>query len=389
MYEDVDAVAFDIDADGDLDIYALSGGNDFEEGNPLLEDRVYINDGEGNFSKLNSVLLRTNGGSVSAFDFDEDGLEDLFIGNRSIPGAYGLSPYSFILRNRGENNFEITTKSRLGMVTDSKWADLNQDGQPELIIAGDWMPITVLSYNQSGKFEDQTKNYGLDKTHGMWNVIALTDVNNDGRLDIVGGNTGLSFKWKASLKTPVSMYLDDFDNNEQLDQLIFYDFFGTFVPFASKDKLMQQIPSLKKKFLNYSAFSKVNNVFDLTQKKETDILETKHIYELRSMVYTNTSDGFEGNPLPTEAQLSTIEGILVDGEDLLFTGNYFGFVTELGESSSNSGGIVQLDEEGHFYYESLDLPKHISGRHIVKIKPKTYLIISNNGTSLIKSIQKK
>ncbi|GAA4279637.1 VCBS repeat-containing protein [Gaetbulibacter aestuarii] len=386
-YEDVDAVAFDIDNDHDLDIYALSGGNDFEEGNPLLEDRVYINDGKGNFTKLNSVLLRTNGGSVSTYDFDGDGYQDLFIGNRSIPGAYGLTPYSFILRNHGGNNFEMAVKSRLGMITDSKWADLDQDGQPELIIAGDWMPITVLSYSKEGKFEDKTKALGLGKTNGMWNVMSLVDVNNDGRLDIVAGNTGLNFKWKASELKPVTMYLDDFDNNEQLDQLIFYDFFGKNVPFASKDKLMQQIPSLKKKFLNYSAFSKVDNVYDLTQKKESDILETKHIYELRSMAYLNTPEGFVAKPLPREAQMSTIEDMDVDGNKLVFTGNYFGFVTELGESSSNSGGIVTLNNDGDFGYESLDLPKHISGRHIVKIKPNTYLIITNNGKSYIKTIQ--
>jgi hypothetical protein len=384
MYEDVDAVAFDIDNDNDLDIYALSGGNDYQEGNPMLEDRVYVNDGKGNFSKLKSKLLSTNGGSVSSFDFDKDGFDDLFIGNRSIPGAYGLTPYSFILRNRGENNFEIVDKKRFGMITDSKWADINNDGLVELILAGDWMPITILSYTSAtGKFENKTKQFGLDKTNGMWNCIEVTDVDKDGSLDIVAGNSGLNFKWKASLEKPVKIYLDDFDKNEQLDQLIFYDFFGRYVPFASKDKLVQQLPSLKKKFLNYNTFSKVETVFDLTEKQESDILETKNIYELRSMVYLNKENTFTSQPLPKQAQLSTIEDILIDDGNIVFTGNYYGYVTELGESSSNSGGILIPNGGEKFNYKPLNLPKKISGRKIIKLNSDNYLVITNNGKSYI------
>jgi len=384
MYEDVDATAFDIDADGDLDIYALSGGNDFPEGDPNLEDRVYINDGQGNFTKLDSNLLATNGGSVSSFDFNHDGLDDLFIGNRSIPGAYGLSPFSFILKNKGENNFEIVEKRRFGMITDSKWVDLDNDGNVELVIAGDWMPIMVFSYNGTDKFENKTKDYGLDKSNGMWNVITIADINKDGLMDILAGNTGLNFKWKASVDHPVKIYLDDFDKNGQLDQLIFYDFFGTYVPFASKDKLMQQMPSLKKRFLNYNTFSKVTSVFDLTERKETDILETKYIYELRSMLYLNNGNSFTSQALPKESQLSTIEDIFVDEGEVIYTGNYYGFITELGESSSNPGGILSSFNNKTFGQSNiLNLPKDFSGRRIVKLNENTFLVVSNNGKSYI------
>jgi hypothetical protein len=384
MYEDVDAVAFDIDADGDLDIYALSGGNDYPEGDPMLEDRVYINDGLGNFTKLNAKLLATNGGSVSTYDFNNDHLDDLFIGSRSIPGSYGLSPYSFILKNTGNNNFEIVEKRRFGMITDSKWVDVENDGLIELVLAGDWMPITVLSYNGKDKFIDKTKKLGLDKTNGMWNVITIADVNHDGLPDIVGGNAGLNFKWKASVEKPIKIYLDDFDNNGQLDQLIFYDFFGTYVPFASKDKLVQQIPSLKKKFLSYSTFSKVETIHDLTQKKEAEILETKFIYELRSMIYINNKVNFTPVLLPKIAQLSSIEDIVVNGNEIIYTGNYYGYVTELGESSSNSGGHLVLDTNVNLKVEKLlKLPKNLSGRKIIKLKEDTYLILANNGKSYI------
>ena len=380
-YEDTDAIAFDIDGDGDKDIYALSGGNDFIENHSKLEDRIYINDGKANFTKLNANLIKTNGSTVSNFDFDKDGLEDLFIGNRSIPGAYGLSPYSFILKNKGNKTFEIVDKKRFGMVTDSKWADIDKDGFVELILVGDWMPITILSYIKSGEFENKTQQFGLNKTNGMWNVLEISDINNDGTLDIVAGNTGLNFKWKASVDKPVKMYLDDFDNNGNLDQLIFYDFFGDYVPFASKDKIVAQIPSLKKKFLSYNTFSKVESIADLTDKKSIDVLETKHIYQLKSMLYLNSGSKFLPVELPKEAQLSSIEDMLVLEDKILFTGNYKGYVTELGESSSNSGGILNMNDDKTFSYQSLNLPKTVSGRKIIKLRDETYLVITNNGKS--------
>ncbi|WP_411893433.1 VCBS repeat-containing protein [Winogradskyella sp. A2] len=380
-YEDTDAIAIDIDNDNDLDIYALSGGNDYSTGHPLLEDRVYLNDGKGNFSKLKSKLISTNGGSVSSHDFDNDGLVDLFIGNRSVPGAYGLSPHSYILKNKGNNVFEIYAKARFGMITDSKWADLNNDGLVELILAGDWMPITVMSFTKDGKFIDKTKDYGLGNTNGMWNTIEISDLNKDGNLDIIGGNVGLNFKWKASEDKPVKMYLDDFDENEKLDQLIFYDFFGTYVPFASKDKLVEQMPYLRKKYTDYNSFANVSSISDLTDKPEDAIINIKYIYELRSMVYLNDGSTFSSVPLPKQAQLSTLENILIDGDNLVFTGNHNGYVTELGEASSNSGGILNFSDIDNMTYENLNLPRGIRGRRIIKLKEKEYLIVTNNGKS--------
>jgi hypothetical protein len=382
-YEDADAVAFDIDADNDLDIYALSGGNDYKEGDPMLEDRVYINDGAGNFTKLNAKLLATNGGAVSSFDYNKDGYQDLFIGNRSIPGAYGLTPFSFILKNTGDNNFQLAQKRRFGMITDSKWTDLDNDGFVELILAGDWMPIRVFSYTKEGKFENKTKDFGLDKTNGMWNVIEIADLNKDGFLDIIGGNTGENFKWKASEENPVKMYLDDFDKNTQLNQLIFYNFFGTDVTFASKDKLTQQLPVLKKKFTNYEAFSKVNSITDLFDIDEKDILETKYIYELRSMLYVNNGNHFTGQALPKEAQISTIEDFYINNDEIMYTGNYKNFVTELGKIDGNPGGVLRFTNHTILAEKSLQLPKEFSGRKIIKLSKNNYLVLSNNGSSYI------
>ena len=312
----------------------------------------------------------------------------MFIGNRSIPSAYGLTPFSFILKNTGDNNFQVVQKRRFGMITDSKWADLDKDGFVELILAGDWMPILIFSYTKEGNFKNKTKDFGLDKTNGMWNVIKIADLNKDGFLDIIGGNTGENFKWKASEEKPVKMYLDDFDKNTQLNQLIFYDYFGTDVTFASKDKLTQQLPILKKKFTSYTSFSKVNAITDLFDKNEKDILETKYIYELRSMFYLNSGSNFTGKALPKEAQISTIEDFYIDTNEIIYTGNYNGFVTELGKSDGNPGGILHFTNNTIQKQKSLQLPKEFSGRKIVKLTKNNYLVLSNNGNSYIIDTQK-
>ena len=167
-YEDVDAATIDIDKDGDLDIYVVSGGNDLMESDKNLMDRIYINDGKGNFSRLKISLPMTNGSTVSISDFDNDNYEDIFVGSRSIPGSYGLSPYSFILKNKGNNSFEIISKERFGMITDSQWADINGDSKIDLVMVGDWMPIRVLLNQGNEKFIDATNDLGLSKTNGLY-----------------------------------------------------------------------------------------------------------------------------------------------------------------------------------------------------------------------------
>lgn len=386
-YEDVDATAFDLDNDGDLDLYVMSGGNEKVEGNPYLEDRIYINDGKGTFSRLKIDLIRTNGGSVSSGDFNGDGFTDLFIGNRSIPGGYGLSPTSYILENNGKGSFRVVAQSSMGMITDSQWANINNDELLDLVLVGDWMPITILINQGDSKFVDKTKAYGLDKTHGMWNKVWVTDLNGDGKNDILGGNAGLNMKFKASQEHPLKLYVDDFDENTQPDPIIFYDFFGDYVPFASKDRLAQQLPSLKKRFLGYEEFSKIGNITDLTGWQEMDILETKTIYELKSMAFIQQDSTFQGISLPKEAQMSSIEDFLVDADQdgnqrIVFVGNYLDYTTELGQSSSNSGGTLTYGENGMFNFtDYLPLPPAINAREILKIGEDTFLVVSNDGPS--------
>jgi hypothetical protein len=388
MYEDVDAVSFDYDNDGDLDLYVMSGGNDRPEGDPQLEDRIYINDGSAKFSRLELTLIRTNGGSVSSADFDGDGLEDLFIGNRSIPGAYGISPDSFILKNNGDKGFGIVDKQKYGMVTDSKWVDLNNDDLLDLVIVGDWMPVTILMNTGNLKFENKSKDFGLEDTEGLWNVISVADLDANGFQDLILGNAGLNLKWKASHERPVNLYVHDFDKNEQLDPIIFYDFFGEYVPFPSKDKLVGQLPSLKKKFLDYNKFSKIQSIKDLTGIKEKDILVSKKISELRSMVLFNSGTQFKAVPVRNEAQMSTIEDIYIDEKenstDVLFVGNYLGFTTELGESASNSSGMITFNNKGEqISYTQLPIPTNLNCRKIEKLAENKFLVVANNDKSYI------
>ena len=184
-YEDTDAAAFDIDNDGDLDLYVVSGGNEYKELDKNYMDRVYLNDGFGNFTRLKIFLPRTNGSSVSVSDFNKDGYDDLFVGSRSITGFYGLSPYSFILLNKRDNTLTPVEQQRYGMVTDSKWVDINSDGKDDIVIVGDWMPITVLIQEDDLKFKNKTFEYGLSGTNGLWNVVEIKDFNDDGKIDII------------------------------------------------------------------------------------------------------------------------------------------------------------------------------------------------------------
>ncbi len=380
QFEDVDAAAFDFDQDGDMDIYVMSGGNEYVDGDPNLMDRLYINNGDAVFNKFPANLPSTNGGSISSADFNNDGYPDLFIGSRSIPGGYGLSPVSIIVKSTPDTDsyFEVVAQSPLGMVTDSKYADINNDGIMDLVVIGDWMPISILIGEGDNKFTNQTTNYNLGKSSGFWNTVEIVDINKDGKLDIIAGNSGLNHKWKANQEFPVKVYLDDFDDNSSLDPIIFYNFFGDPVPFASRDKLVNSLPYLKKKFLKYNDFVDARDIVSLTDRKE--IFETKLVNEMRSMLYIQDQENkFIPQPLPNQLQISSIEDFFVDDEKIYYVGNFSGYVSELGPSLSNSGGVlIGFDGNGFIEHKSLGLPINYEGRHIDKLNNNTLLIIGNN-----------
>jgi len=385
--EDVAAAAIDFDKDGDLDLYVVSGGNDEKELNKDLEDRLYLNDGNGNMKRTPISLPHTNGSTIAVGDFDKDGFDDLFIGARSMPSFYGLSPYSFILRNKGGFGVEIAKKQRFGMVTHSQWADIDNDNDLDLVFCGDWLNISILENQGDGELVYQANKIGLGETAGLWNTFYLKDLNADGWLDIIAGNTGTNFKWKASTEKPVKLYMVDLDKNGKPDPIIFHYYFSKYKPFASLDKLIAQAPAIRKQFVNYTAFSEVQDIADFTQITSEDIIETKFLMELRSMIYLSENGKYKGIPLPKAAQMSTIQGLTMDEKgSLIFVGNHHDYLTELGKSMGNSGGILSdfEVESGHFKnYESLNLPTNLNTRGITPIGKNRYFISCNNEVQYI------
>lgn len=383
-YEDVDAAAIDIENDGDLDIYVVSGGNDLNEMDKLLQDRIYLNDGNANFTRLQVSLPHTNGSTVSVADFDLDGYEDIFIGSRNIPGAYGLSPYSFILKNLSGNGLKLVNKVRYGMVSDSEWKDVNNDEYPELIIVGDWMPVTIVEYDRDTSFIVRNSEYGTSNTYGLFNCIEVSDINNDGYEDLMVGNLGTNTLLKASQEEPIYMYLHDFDQNSYVDPLVFHYQEGQQTPLATKSVIEQQLPMIKKKHNSYDAWSEVDNIQKLTGTSESEITEIKKVNELRSIVFISDGKKFESIPLPIEAQVSSIEDMSFvkssKGGNIIFVGNTAAINHSVGALSGRAAGMLTLNSASLKFdnYRNIDIPFNTNCQQIVKYNEDTYLISTNN-----------
>ena len=386
LFEDVAAAAFDLENDGDLDIYVGRGGNQYEEGNVNLQDAIYVNDGKGNFSAYPYPLPQYNTATLAVGDFDSDGFDDIFIGNRSVPGNYGVSPVSFLLKNNRSGGFIPVLNSRLGMLTDSKWVDINNDQRLDLVVCGHWMPPRIFFNRGEGKFAEGTKAGGLQTFTGLWNTLEVADFDGNGYPDLVVGNLGENSKWKASSEQPILLYLDDLDANEKLDPLIFYNFNGQQIPWAAKDQLASQLPLVKKRFTNYRDFAQVRDFENLTGKSRDSVLQILSLQELRSMVFLQDSLGkFTAKPLPAEAQFSPIEDFYVPEkaqQSVYFVGNNSSFVTALGGSNAQAGGELYWNSNAFVFKDVFEnLPTHAESRAILPLNTQECLILTNNGPS--------
>ncbi|WP_299665010.1 VCBS repeat-containing protein [uncultured Polaribacter sp.] len=389
-HEDVGAVFFDADNDNDQDLYVVSGSNEFYANSPILQDRLYINDGKGNFT-LSTDLPRfyESGSCVVPLDFDADGDLDLFIGGRVIPNKYGFAPRSFLLENTN-GKFENVTKekapelARIGMVSSGVWADIDGDRANELILVGEWMPITVFK-KENEILINKTTEFNLQDTKGWWNKIVADDIDNDGDIDFVVGNLGLNYKFGASLEKPFKTYISDFDKNDTNDIFLTKEYQGKLVPVRGKQCSSQQVPEIAQKFETYSQFANagIEKVLGNIDDENTLKLE---VQEFASVVLENDSGKFIIKELPTEAQFSVINSIEItdlneDGiKDIIIAGNKYEVEVETTRADA-SIGLVMLGAQNKTYTA---LPYSESGFFVSdNIKSMAKLKDFNNKTIIL------
>ena len=365
--EDVDAAFLDADGDNDMDLVVVSGGHEAKDDRDRLAPRLYLNNGKGSFKYSTKAFtdIFINASCVKPQDYDLDGDLDLFIGASVMPFLYGMSPVSFLMINNGEGVFKPAinwlgssvfnnpTRVRPGMVKDAIWTNLNSDELPDLILVGEWMPITILIQKTDHSFLNTTNEFALESTNGLWNTIASSDFNMDGKPDFVVGNLGLNSRVEANLSKPLQMYLGDFDSNGGSDHILVYYNNDRSYPFASRDQLIKQIPSLKKKFPTYKAYRdvKLEDIITPNQKGNSARMS---IEELRSVLLISNDSTYKIIELPIEAQHFPVFAIEVadlnaDGfEDLLLTGNLSATQPDFGSYDAGVGLMLTGDGKGNF-----------------------------------------
>lgn len=392
--EDIGALFFDADHDGDMDLVVVSGGNLEREGSLNLFARLYINDGKGNFTRkltgwpivsINASCVRLNNNNG-----------DLFIGGRCVPGTYGVIPSSKLLRNDGHGNFTDVTASvapeleKLGMVTDAQWVDVDGSGKNSLVVVGDWMPVTILKY-VNGKLQ---KTGEIANSSGWWNCLTVADLDGDGKPDLIAGNNGLNSKIKADVDHPAKLYLSDFDNNGQVECIpVYYKTDGKAYPINLHDDIIKQLPVMKKKFLRYDAYAgkSIDEIFTEDQLKNASVLT---VNQTQTCVFYNKGKGsFDMKPLPIRAQFSPVFTILVsdinhDGiKDLFLGGNFYGLKPEIGRYDANYG-VVYLGNKKHgFDYSSpvqsgLFVTGEVRDASVINTKAGQEIIVARNNDAL-------
>jgi hypothetical protein len=356
--EDMGLLLFDADNDGDQDLYCVSGSSEFKGDKPNYQDRFYRNSGKGKFEYDPEALpeLTSSGSCVVANDFDRDGDLDLFVGGRVIPMRYPETPESYLLINRGDGRFDnqaakfSPTLAAAGMITSALWSDVNNDGWTDLLVVGEWMPITLFISEKGKSF----KVLALENSAGWWNSISGGDFDNDGDIDYIAGNLGLNSIYKASVDEPVTVYAKDFDNNGSVDPIMCRYIQGKEHPVHPREALTSQIASLRGVVLRYAQYGGmgISDLFSREKFENSMLLKTT----LFCSVYIENKGGnkLEIRPLPSEAQFSPMFGTLVtdvdeDGNlDILSVGNSYASEVLTGYYDAGIGNYLRGDGNGNF-----------------------------------------
>jgi hypothetical protein len=393
--EDTDCIFFDANGDKKPDLYVASGSNEFSSSSSALIDRLYFNEGKGSFVKSEQILNSFESTStVSAADYDKDGDMDLFVGSRVVPGFYGIPASGFILRNDGQGNFTDVTESvapglsKIGLITASKWIDVNNDDAPDLLIAGEWMPLKLF-VNELGRLVDKSEAYGLKDTEGWYHSLAIGDFNKDGFLDFFAGNHGLNSRFKASLIEPVELHINDFDQNGTIDHITTRYDLGKSFPLNLRQDIVSQMPSLKKKFLHFRDYQgkSIEELFTSKQRERSIVLKAN---TFESAIWLNTGkQSFEKKPLPLQMQFSPIYASLVqdfdqDGAlDILAGGNLYRAKPETGIYDASYGLFLKGNGKGSFealssHNSGVLIRGEIRGLRSIPLKGKHLVIAGKN-----------
>jgi len=395
LYEDVAAVFFDADGDGDADLYVASGGSEWTELATGMQDRLYINDGSGRMRRAKDALpkILESSSTVQPSDFDKDGDIDLFVGGRLIPWKYGLSATSRLYENNGNGSFVDVTKTLapdlvdLGMVTDAVWADYDSDRDDDLIVVGDWMAIQVFT-NDGGSFS--RTDAGLGESEGWWTRIVADDLDGDGDTDFVVGNFGENNRFNATSETPVTMHVSDFDRNGWLEHILSFYRGDRSYPVALRKQLSNRIGFLKQKYTDFSSYAE-QSVEDIFTEEQLEGAVVRKANTLATSMLVNAGDGtFRVEKLPLEAQFSPVFGILIDDfdqdnqKDILLAGNFFGFIPQFGRMDANFGLLLKGTENGTFdavqsRHSGFFVPGETRSLHTIVIGDKRSVFVAKNG----------
>lgn len=355
LSEDVVAHFFDANGDGQLDLIVGSGGIEYGNYNSAYQDRLYLNQGDGRFTKIPSSFSLNPTSFILNLDLDKDGDQDLIIGSRALPFEYGIPAPLSVWINDGKANFTdqsikyLGASNALGMITDGALADLDQDGKTELIICGEWMPIRIFTITDS-QWEERTQEFGFNQTEGLWQRLLVQDINSDGMPDILGGNWGLNSRIRTSPDTPLELFIYDFDQNGALDPILTQRINNNAIPLVLKSTLLKQIPSLRKQLLTYEAY-KNKSLADLF---EPDLLSkslTLRANTLVTSLWLNQGDGaFESVTLPIDIQMSPVFAIAAISTPneayplLVYGGNQSKIKPEMGTQMGSYGGLLRTTD---------------------------------------------